>query len=293
MSCPSEGRRSWWPTRARPSGSPRRCRREGVGRAGGRVHRRFRPKPRRLVPPAGGRAGRAPGPRPPCRSARPGREPLRRQPAYGPPDRRLHHSGGAEVLEPRFTLHGFRYAGISGLSRRRRPRRRHRACSPFRHTPDRVLRVFLVGINKLFTNIDWGQRGNFISVPTDCPQHDERLGWLGDAQVFVRTAAYNRDVASFFSKWLDDVSDAQLPSGAFTDFAPRLDTTGRPRRPGGTPVSSCPGPSTRCTGTRGCWSATSRPWRHGWASCPDQSRPAAAHAAGAGNYGDWLAPKGD
>ncbi len=77
-------------------------------------------------------------------------------------------------------------------------------------------------LNQLLRNIDWGQRGNFISVPTDCPQRDERLGWLGDAQVFARTACYNRDVAAFFGKWLDDVADAQHPSGAFSDIAPRL-----------------------------------------------------------------------
>jgi hypothetical protein len=59
-------------------------------------------------------------------------------------------------------------------------------------------------------------------VPTDCPQRDERLGWLGDAQVFARTACYNRDVAAFFAKWLDDVADAQHGSGAYPDIAPRL-----------------------------------------------------------------------
>ena len=85
-------------------------------------------------------------------------------------------------------------------------------------------------LDQLFRNIDWGQRGNFISVPTDCPQRDERLGWLGDAQIFARTASYNRDVAAFFAKWLDDVADAQLPSGAFPDIAPRLNFPG-PGRP--------------------------------------------------------------
>ena len=85
-------------------------------------------------------------------------------------------------------------------------------------------------LDQLFRVIDWGQRGNFISVPTDCPQRDERLGWLGDAQVFARTACYNRDVAAFFAKWMDDVADAQLPSGAYTDIAPRLNFT-RPAAP--------------------------------------------------------------
>ena len=72
------------------------------------------------------------------------------------------------------------------------------------------------------SNIVWGQRGNFVSVPTDCPQRDERLGWIGDAQVFLPTATLNMDVAAFFTKWGDDVLDAQSPDGAYSDVAPRL-----------------------------------------------------------------------
>ena len=75
-------------------------------------------------------------------------------------------------------------------------------------------------INQLQSNIQWGQRGNYLSVPTDCPQRDERLGWMGDAQVFVRTATMNADVAAFFTKWLVDVDDGQSPEGAFSDVSP-------------------------------------------------------------------------
>ena len=129
--------------------------------------------------------------------------------------------GGPAVLEPRFTQHGFRYAEITS------------------DVSDMVARVVHsdIGVAGTFESaepwldrlseiIDWGQRGNFISIPTDCPQRDERLGWLGDAQIFARTACYNRDVAAFFGKWLDDVADAQLPSGAFTDIAPLLGARG-------------------------------------------------------------------
>jgi alpha-L-rhamnosidase len=66
----------------------------------------------------------------------------------------------------------------------------------------------------------WSQRGNFIEVPTDCPQRDERLGWTGDAQIFIRTATYNMDVGAFFTKWLVDLEDAQTKEGAFPDVAP-------------------------------------------------------------------------
>ena len=77
-------------------------------------------------------------------------------------------------------------------------------------------------LNRFFQNILWSQRGNFLSVPTDCPQRDERMGWMGDAQVFAPTAAYNADVASFFAKWLVDVDDGQGPNGDFCDVSPRI-----------------------------------------------------------------------
>ena len=75
-------------------------------------------------------------------------------------------------------------------------------------------------MNQLYSNIVWGQRGNFLAVPTDCPQRDERLGWMGDAQIFIRTASYNMDVSRFFTKWCQDVEDAQRPDGSFTDVSP-------------------------------------------------------------------------
>ena len=75
-------------------------------------------------------------------------------------------------------------------------------------------------INKLYSNINWTQRANFIEVPTDCPQRDERLGWTGDAQIYVRSATCNRDVAAFFTKWLVDLDDAQNEAGAYPNYAP-------------------------------------------------------------------------
>jgi len=75
-------------------------------------------------------------------------------------------------------------------------------------------------INKLFENIVWGQRGNYFSIATDCPQRDERLGWTGDTQIFSEAALYNGDVGSFLRKWLRDLRDSQLDSGAYTDVAP-------------------------------------------------------------------------
>jgi alpha-L-rhamnosidase len=80
-------------------------------------------------------------------------------------------------------------------------------------------------VNQLAKNIVWGQRGNFISIPTDCPQRDERRGWMGDAQIFAHTAVYNADVAPFYTKWMRDVREAQSTSGGFSDVSPRLEKT--------------------------------------------------------------------
>ncbi len=76
-------------------------------------------------------------------------------------------------------------------------------------------------INQLQHNIQWGQKGNFLDVPTDCPQRDERLGWTGDAQVFSRTAAFNMNVDNFFAKWLRDVEADQV-NGAVPFVIPNV-----------------------------------------------------------------------
>ena len=85
-------------------------------------------------------------------------------------------------------------------------------------------------INQLYHNIVWGQKGNYLDIPTDCPQRDERLGWTGDAQVFCRTAAINYDVEDFFRKWLRDVMLEQEPSGAVRGIVPDAMPSTRPTR---------------------------------------------------------------
>ena len=164
--------------------------------------------------------------------------------------------GGAAIFEPRFTVHGFRYAEISGNPGEVDPAD---VSARVVHSDMPAAGSFECSqpwLNQLFRNIDWGQRGNFISIPTDCPQRDERLGWLGDAQIFARTACYNRDVAALFSKWLDDVADAQYPSGAFSDIAPRMHLDFARRRPGATPEWWSRGRCTKCTRMPGSWSGT-------------------------------------
>ncbi|KRF10001.1 alpha-L-rhamnosidase [Paenibacillus sp. Soil766] len=135
-------------------------------------------------------------------------------------DHYILNGNGLESYEPHFTFHGFRYVELIGY-----PGEPNLDTIEGKvvHSDTPVtgkLETSDPMVNQLYSNITWGQRGNFLSVPTDCPQRDERLGWTGDAQIFARTAAYNMDVSRFFSKYVWDMVDCQQPSGAFTDVAP-------------------------------------------------------------------------
>lgn len=125
-----------------------------------------------------------------------------------------------ETWTPSFTFHGFQFVEVAGL----------------REAPNLE---FLTGLalssslaedgsftsdnkmlNQLYSNIIWTQRANYLDVPTDCPQRDERLGWTGDAQVYMRSAIYNSNVAAFHKKWIQDLNDSQWPNGAFPIYSP-------------------------------------------------------------------------
>ncbi len=131
--------------------------------------------------------------------------------------------GNEHTWKPEFTFYGFRYIRLTEFHgevdpsafraiavHSRMARRGRFECSDER-------------VNKLFHNIIWGQKSNFLDVPTDCPQRDERLGWTGDAQVFARCAMYNYDTRKFYRKWLADMRAAQQPSGAIPNVIPRMD----------------------------------------------------------------------
>ncbi|MDH6305286.1 alpha-L-rhamnosidase [Parabacteroides sp. PF5-5] len=129
-----------------------------------------------------------------------------------------------ETYEPRFTFHGYRYVEIHGLDKP----------LPLEDVKGIVLesigaqtssyKTSNEQVNRLYENILWGQRGNFLAVPTDCPQRDERMGWTGDAQVFARTATYNMNVNPFYTRWLYSVRDNQGEDGRYANYIPVVGT---------------------------------------------------------------------
>jgi alpha-L-rhamnosidase len=206
--------------------------------------------------------------------------------------------GGEETYEPRFTFHGFRYVEVTGYPGE----------PPLGAVTGRVVHSATPPtgffecsnpmVNELQENILWGQRGNFLSVPTDCPQRDERLGWMGDAQIFVRTASFNMDVAAFFEKWMTDVEDAQSREGAFPDVAPLLTGSGLMDLSRGAPAWGDAGIIVPWTIYR-TYDDTRIVERHydamaRWMDYLHEANPDLIRKNRMGNnYGDWLSPEGD
>lgn len=144
-------------------------------------------------------------------------------------DRFIARGGGPETFEPSFTLHGFRYVEVTGIQVPFAPANTEPVL------PASTLTAVVVHadmpeagafecsdplVERIHLNSLWSLKGNFVEVPTDCPQRNERLGWLGDARIFSRTASYLYDTTAFFTKWLDDVLLARTADGFYTDFAP-------------------------------------------------------------------------
>lgn len=125
---------------------------------------------------------------------------------------------GAHTFRPEFTFHGFRYLMLEGAELPA-----ENVTAVVRHTDMRRtgrIETSDPALNRLFENVVWGQRGNFVDLPTDCPQRDERLGWTGDINVFCRTAAFNYDVRGILRKWLCDVRSDQAETGEIPHVAP-------------------------------------------------------------------------
>ena len=147
---------------------------------------------------------------------------------------------GVQRWHPQLTFFGFRYIKLAEF--------------PGTPSPDQFTAVVIYSnirrtgniqtsdplLNQLISNVFWSQKGNFLDVPTDCPQRDERLGWTGDAQAFVKAASYNYDVESFFRKWLRDVRADQRPDGGVGQVIPDYLEDGAPSAAWGDAATICP-----------------------------------------------------
>lgn len=135
--------------------------------------------------------------------------------------------GPKRAYEPQFTFHGFQYVEVSGLDS---PPELADVTGIVVHSDLPRTGWFECSsplVNKLVENTIWGQKGNFLDVPTDCPQRDERAGWTADAQVFMKTACFNLDSPAFFTKWLTDLcQDSQRDDGGLGDVAPHVNIVG-------------------------------------------------------------------
>ncbi len=129
---------------------------------------------------------------------------------------------GEEFFEPHFTYYGFRYIKVEGIKGNLNPDDFMAVAIYANMKSTGTFTTSNALINQLQHNIEWGQKGNFLDVPTDCPQRDERLGWTGDAQAFSRTASFNMNVNNFFDKWMKDVSADQFADGRVPHVIPNV-----------------------------------------------------------------------
>ncbi|HVV77366.1 MAG TPA: family 78 glycoside hydrolase catalytic domain [Mycobacteriales bacterium] len=139
---------------------------------------------------------------------------------------------GEETWEPEFTFHGFRYAEVRGLAREPEP---SQVAAQVCHSDMRRTGWFTCSeplLERLHENAVWSMRGNFVDVPTDCPQRDERLGWTGDIQVFAPTACFLYDCRTFLSSWLADLAADQMADGGIPFIVPNPRDPSQPFRTG-------------------------------------------------------------
>ena len=204
---------------------------------------------------------------------------------------------GVETWTPRFTYHGFQFVEVTGLPAGTLPPL-DTVTGLVLHNDTPLVGRFACsddGLTRFWRNTRWTQRANFIEVPTDCPQRDERLGWMGDAQIYARTATFNADVAAFFTKWIDDVREAQRrdggDAGAYPDYCPYPFAHGKPGATFGTAWTDagviCPWTMAMVYGDR---RLVERHWESMQAFMDWRARldPKLEGVAAGNEWGDWL-----
>lgn len=207
----------------------------------------------------------------------------------------LRGTGQDEFFEPKFTYHGFRYVEVTGYPGQ--PTLNDlvgqiiHVDAPFTGSFNCDNRM----VKDVFEATVLGQRGNFNSVPTDCPQRDERLGWTGDANAFWRSAVYNQDLTTYSAKWAQDLRDSQINTGSYVDIAPEIP---RLRPPRGAPFwgnagVTIPWDAYRQYGDTGIIREHYASIK-AWLAYLEQNNANFLWQNNLGNnYGDWLAPSGN
>jgi alpha-L-rhamnosidase len=208
---------------------------------------------------------------------------------------------GDESFAPHFTFHGFRYVEVTGYPGTPTLNSiQGDVVSSVSGEPTGTVVTSSELVNRMWEIGLWGQRGNFLSIPTDCPQRDERLGWMGDAGVFWRTGTYNFDVAAFSQKFMQDIVDAQTSQGSFTNVSPNT-------LPGGDAdiASTVGAPGWGDAGVIVPWTTwmqygdkaiVERNWdaMQRWMDFIQSRNPDFLRKNGVGpNFADWLAPDGN
>lgn len=211
--------------------------------------------------------------------------------------------GGEETFAPHFTFHGFRYIEVTGYPGvPTLDSLQGEVVSSVGETSSARLITSSELVNHMWEIGLWGQRGNFLSVPTDCPQRDERLGWMGDAGVFWRTGTYNFDVAAFSRKFIQDIVDAQSSEGVFSNVSPNTMPEGRGGVQQPTQWSDTGAPGWGDAGVIIPWTTwlqygdkavIEKNWdsMQRWLEFIQRSNPDFIRRNGVGpNFADWLAP---
>ena len=196
--------------------------------------------------------------------------------------------GKERTLKPSLTFQGFRYVRVDNFPGEINL---NDFCAKVIYSDMKRVGNFSCGnekLNQLYSNIIWGQRGNYIDIPTDCPQRDERLGWTGDAQVFCRTAALNYDVSKFFRKWLYDMGQNQREDGGINAIIPSFYYTGKISTAWADAATVCPWEMFRAYGNmedlRACY-----PMMKKWVQYMHNFGDEEFLFVNAKHYGDWLA----
>lgn len=196
--------------------------------------------------------------------------------------------GKERILKPSLTFQGFRYVRVDAFPGEIDL---NDFCAKVIYSDMKRVGNFSCGnekLNQLYSNVIWGQRGNYIDIPTDCPQRDERLGWTGDAQVFCRTAALNYDVSKFFRKWLYDMNQNQREDGGVYGVIPSFYYTGKVSTAWADAATVCPWEMYRAYGNKEDLSMC-YPMMKKWVEYMHNFGDEEFLFVGALHYGDWLA----